>query len=51
MNTKLNLKNGDQIKTTYGNWYTVISIIDNIITVGGSQNTVHISNVVKVISK
>lgn len=48
MNTKV-IKQGDQIKTTYGNWYTVSDIRDNIIYSG--NQTIHISNVIKVVSK
>lgn len=46
MNSK-NIKIGDQIKTTYGNWYTVSDIRDNIIYSGNQH--IHISNVIAVI--
>lgn len=52
MNSNLNLKNGDQIKTTWGNWYTVIEVIDNMVKVcTGTQQYVHITKVIKVASK
>jgi len=47
MNTS-DLKPGMKIKTVYGEWYTVISMWDNMIFVGGLQQYVHVDKVIAV---
>ncbi len=42
------IKAGDKIKTTYQNWYTVMSVNGNIIAVHETNNKINIHNVVTV---
>lgn len=42
------IKANDKIKTKYQNWYTVMSVNGNIITVYETSNKIHRSNVVAV---
>lgn len=57
MNSTLTLKSGDKIITTYGNIYTVTefngqTVNDTTVYVTDTlQQTVHITKIVKVISK
>lgn len=44
----MELKKGDQIKTTYGDIYTVREVYDNFIWVYETNNVIHKDNVVKV---
>lgn len=43
-----NITNGSKITTVYGNIYTVMSVVDNMVKVYEGQGMVHISKIVKV---
>jgi hypothetical protein len=45
----MTINKGDKIKTTTQDWYTVIEVWDNVITVSGSFSKVHVSNVLRVV--
>lgn len=47
MNTN-KISKGDEILTKYGIWYTVMKVVDNVVYVYGTNDTIHVSNVVKV---
>lgn len=46
--SKTEINKGDEIVTQYGNVYEVEMVYDNMIYVYGSQNVIHVSNVVEV---
>lgn len=48
----MKVKANDMIKTKYQNWYKVMRVVDSTVYVYGNMgHTVHIDNIVKVISK